>query len=236
MTQAQALLINLFEFSAFVFGLFYYLRNKSKPTYYFVWFLGTTVFFELLNWYAYFVDLGFLSFLKGTVFESNYWSANIYGIISYMFYINYFKLYLLDKNLVKVINLFSVIFLIVNICEIIFSGGFFLRFMPISNILGTLFVFISIAFYYLELLKSDQILAVQRSLPFFVSVGALLFHLCTTPLFIYSIYYSNSIDPSFVNLYRHVIFGINILLYSIYIVGFLICSQTKNPYLIRKNF
>ena len=234
--MTQGLLINLFELLAFVFGLFYYSKNKSKPTFYLVWFLGITVFSELFSWYAYFVDSGFLSFLKGTVFQSNYWSGNIYALVSFLFYINYFKWYLLDKESIRTLNLFSVIFLVVSISEILISGGFFLRFMPISNMLGTLFVFISIAFYYLELLKSDQILVIQRSLPFYISVGALLFHLCTTPLFIYSVYYSNSIDPGFVSLYRHIIFGINILLYSIYIAGFLICSQTKNPYSNKKSF
>ncbi|MGO3184069.1 MAG: hypothetical protein ACTIJ9_14680 [Aequorivita sp.] len=235
MTLAQALLINLFELLAFVFGLFYYSRNKSKPTYYFVWFLGITVFAELFNWYAYFIDSGFLSFLKDTVFQSNYWSGNIYGVFSYLFYINYFERYLRDKKSVKILDLFSVIFLVIAISEILFSGGFFIRLMPITNVVGTLFVIISVAFYYLELLKSDQILMVHHSLPFYVSVGALLFHLCTTPIFIYSVYYSNSIDPSFVNLYTHIIFGTNILLYSVFIVGFIICSQKKVPYLIKKN-
>lgn len=234
--MTQALLINLFEFLAFIIGLFYYSKNKSGPTYYFVLFLGITIFSELFSWYAYFVDSGFLGFLKGTVFQSNYWSVNIYSTISYLFYINYFKWFLWDRKLIKIINLFSICFLIVNLLEMFLSGGFFVRFLPISNISGTLFVFISIAFYYLELLKSDQILVIQRTLPFYVSVGALLFHLCTTPLFIYSVYYSNSIDPAFVSLYRHIIFGINILLYSIYIAGFLICSQKKNPYYIKKNF
>ncbi len=231
-----ALLINLVEFLAFVFGLFYYLRNKSKPTYFLVWFLGITIFTELFNWYASFVDSGFLNFLKGTVFQSNYWLGNIYALISFLFYINYFKWYLLNDKSRQIINWLSISFLIVSFSEILISGGFFVRFMPISNMTGTLLVLTSIGFYYLELLKSDQILQVHRSLPFYVSVGALLFHLCTTPLFIYSVYYSNSIDPSFVYLYRHVIFGINILLYSIYIAGFLICSQTKNPYSVKKNY
>lgn len=229
-------LINLIELLAFVFGLIYYQKNKSRETYFLVWFLGITIFTELFKWYAYFVYSGFLSFLQGSVFESNYWLGNSYALISYLFYINYFKWFLLSKKSIKTINLLSVLFIIISISEIILSSGFFYRFMPISNIVGTLFVFISIGFFYLELLKSDQILVVTRSLPFYISVGALIFHLCTTPLFIYSVYYSNSIDPGFVNLYRHFIFGTNILLYSIYILGFLVCSQTKNLSSLKKNF
>ncbi|WP_207489343.1 hypothetical protein, partial [Aequorivita soesokkakensis] len=190
----------------------------------------------LFSWYAYFVNTGFLHFLKGTPFETNYWWGNISSIISYLFYINYFKWYLSSKSSIVILNRVSVVFLIVSILEIVFSGEFFIKFMPISNILGTLLVFLSIAFYYLELLKSDQILQVQKSLPFYVSVGALIFHLCTTPLFLYSSYYSNSIDPSFVSLYRQVIFGINYLLYSIYIAGFLICLRKKDPYFPKKSF
>jgi hypothetical protein len=125
---------------------------------------------------------------------------------------------------------------VVSVFEIIFSGGFFIGSMPLTNIFGTLLVFLSIAFYYLELLKSDQILQVHKTLPFYVSVGALIFHLCTTPFFIYSTYYSISIDPNFVSLYRRVIFGTNYLLYSIYIAGFLICSRKKDHYSHRKNF
>ncbi len=230
------LLVNSLELLAFLVGVFYYKKNKSQPTLFLVWFLGITVFSEFFGWYAYFVKIGFLSFLKGTSFENNYWSANIYTIISYLFYINYFKWYLLSKKSIIIINRISIIFFIVSILEILFSDGFFIKFMPITNIVGTLFVFLSIAFYYLELLKSDQILQVQKSLPFFVSVGALIFHLCTTPLFLYSVYYSNSVDPGFVILYRQVIFGTNYLLYSIYIVGFIICSRKKNPYFPRKNF
>lgn len=231
-----AFLSNFLQFLAFFTGIHYYQKNKSIPTLYLVWFLGITVFSELFSWYAYFVDTGFLHFLKGTPFESNYWWANIYSIISYLFYINYFKWYLSTRSSIAILNRVSVLFLGVSIVEIIVSGSFFLKFMPISNILGTLLVFLSIAFYYLELLKSDQILQVQKSLPFYVSVGALIFHLCTTPLFLYSAYYSNSIDPGFVNLYRRVIFGTNYLLYSIYIAGFIICLRKKDPYSPKKSF
>ncbi len=230
------LLVNFLEFLAFFVGVIYYKKNKSKPTLYLVWFLGITIFNELFGWYAYFLDSPFLSFLKGTPFEDNYWSGNIYSILSYLFYINYFKWYLLSKKSTIIIDRISILFFIVSILEILFSNGFFIKFMPISNIVGTLFVFLSIAFYYLELLKSDQILKVHKSLPFYVSVGALIFHLCTTPFFIYSTYYSNSIDPGFVSLYRQVIFGSNYLLYSIYIAGFLICLRKKDPYSLRKNF
>lgn len=231
----QLILVNFFELLAFVTGLFYYKRNKSKPTFYFVLFLGITVFIELVNWYPAFINNGILSFLKGSVFESNYFLGNCYCLISYLFYITYFKWYLSSRSKIFILNIFSILFILVSFWEYIFSGYFFNAFLPISNILGTLIVILSIGFYYMELLRSEQILEINRSLPFYVSIGALFFHLCTTPLFIYSSYYSHTIDPIFVSLYRWVILGSNYLLYSIYTIGLIICYTKRKPYFSRND-
>lgn len=230
------LLINFLELLAFVFSVYYYKKKKTRPNYYLTWFLGLTFFFDSLNWYTYFIDTGFLNFLKGTIFESNYWLGNIYALFSYLFYINYFKWFLVSKSSRSVLNWTSTLFLIFGVISFLYSKSFFVDAIPFLDILGTLLVFLSIGIYYLELLKSDQILLVHKSLPFYVSVGALIFHLTTTPLFIYSSYYSKSIDPGFVDLYRQIIFGANYLLYSIYILGFLICLRTKTPYFHNKSY
>ncbi|HLW33373.1 MAG TPA: hypothetical protein VKX40_14015 [Aequorivita sp.] len=230
------LLINLLELLAFVIAVYYYQKKKSKPNYYLAWFLGITFLVEILSWYTYYTDTGFLHFLKGTYFETNYWLGNMYSLYSYLFYINYFKWFLVSKSSRLLLNRASIFFLIFGIGEILLSKGFFVRAMPFSDVLGTLLIFLSIGIYYLELLKSDQILLVHKTLPFYVSVGALIFHLTTTPFFIYSSYYSESIDPGFVDLYRQVIFGANYLLYSIYIAGFLICLRTKTPYFHNRSY
>lgn len=230
------LLINLLELVAFVIAVFYYRKKKSKPNYYLTIFLGITFLVESLSWYTFFIEDGFLHFLEGTPFETNYWLANIYSLFSYLFYINYFRLHMVSKSSRMLIYRISIFFLVFGMVEIFFSQGFFVRAMPFSDILGTLLVFLSIGIYYLELLKSDQILLVHKSLPFYVSVGALIFHLITTPFFIYSSYYSKSIDPGFAELYKQAILGANYLLYSIYIIGFLICLRTKTPYFHNKSY
>ena len=212
---------------AFLVGLFYYQRNKSKPTYYLVLFLGITAGVEILGWYAYFVPSGFLSFLKDTVFKSNYWLYNIYNVVSYVFYISYFKWQLRSKRAIKILNHSIVVFITISVFEILFSGGYFIRFSSIATIVGTLLVFLSIGLYYMQLLKSDEVLRVHKILPFYISIGALLFHLCTTPIFIYNSYYSLSMDPSFVEVYRIILFGSNYVLYGIFILGFLICKEQK---------
>jgi hypothetical protein len=73
-------------------------------------------------------------------------------------------------------------------------------------------------------------------MPFYVSIAALIFHLCTTPLFIYSTYFSESINPEFYKLYLQVVLGSNFLMYSIYIIGFIVCAQSRNLYYKTKHY
>ncbi len=231
-----AIFIHILEWLAFFTGIFYYKKSKSRPAFYLVCFLGITVFVETLGLYTIFVYNGFLEGLQGTLLEKNFWLYNIYSIVSYLFYISFFKWFLVSPRAVRVMNLLTAIFVIVSLADNLFSGGYFYGFMPITHIVGTLFVFMSIAFYYLQLLQGNQILEIRKSIPFYVSVGALIFHLCSTPLFIYSSYFKNSIDPGFVSLYIPIIFIVNLILYSIYIIGFLICSHKQNPYYGKKNY
>lgn len=226
-----ALFINALEVIAFITSIYYYRKDRTRYTLYLVLFLGLTLFSEAFGWYAYFVKEGaFLYFLKGTPFEKNYWYFNSYLIISMLFYINYFKGYYQSKRFIKFINIVSISFLLGAILYLIFTDIFFTGFSPFTMIGGTLFVFLSVALYYLELLNSNRILKVHKTLPFYVSVAALIWHLCATPLMIYSYYFSNSLDPEFVKLYRIVLNSSNIFMYSIYIVGFLVCSREKDLY------
>ncbi|GHC57977.1 hypothetical protein [Ulvibacter litoralis] len=219
------------EVIAFITSIYYYRKDRTKYTLYLVLFLGLTVFSECFGWYAYFVKEGsFLYFLEGTPFEKNYWYFNIYLIISMLFYIHYFKWYYQSKKNIKLINMLSILFLVGSITYLFFTPIFFIGFSPFTMIVGTLFVFLSVALYYLELLNSNRILKIHKTLPFYVSVAALIWHLCVTPFMIYSYYFSNSLDPEFVKLYIIVVNSTNILTYSIYIAGFLICSRERDLY------
>lgn len=200
-------------------------------------FLGATILVEIIGWYPSFIGkIEILDSLKDTKFEDNYWIYNIYLIGSMLFYISYFKWFLSSKGSVLVLNIFSVLFFIIGSFYLIFSGGLFNSFSSFTVIVGTLLIFLSISLYYLELLNSNQILRVYKTMPFYVSVAALLFHLCTTPLFIYSTYFSETLNPDFYKLYIQVIFGSNFLMYTIYIIGFIICAQNKSSFYNKKPY
>lgn len=227
----EVLIINFLELTAFLFSLFYYKKEGGKTLKILVWFLGFTVFLELLGWYPSLINPdGLLKNLQGSIFEKNFWLYNICMALSAIFYVFFFKWQLNSRTFHRILNMGLVFFGAGSIMNFIFSGMFFISNLPFVLIVGDLLIFLSICFYYLELLKSNQILNVLRSLPFYISVGILIFHLCTTPLFLYSIYFSKSMNPSFVKMYIPIIFTANFILYSIYIAAFIICSRSKKLY------
>ncbi len=216
--------------TAFI-GLYYIHTNKNvkKATEYFVYFLCLTAFVDILGAYApiaYFTDYEYFSFVKGTVFEDNYWLFNGYTIVSYFMYISYFKWHLESAQQKKLITVLLVLFIVGQIIDFSISGTYFESYSSYGDIAGTILVLLSISFYYYQLLTSDEILKFNTSLPFYISMGAILLHLVLTPIFIYSSYFDAG-SPDFVELYKRILLFTNLLVYLLYSIGFLICLRKK---------
>jgi hypothetical protein len=212
----------------------YYLRKKLsqfKSTKYLVLFLWLTVFVETVGSYspvAYFSNYELFSFVKDTPFVENYWWYNIYVLISYSFYTFYFTSFLKKKYWKTVVAVVVGTFLISSILVFIFTDIFFKGYSPFVSISGTFLLFFSIVLFYFELLRSDLMLQLKWFLPFYISVGVLVFNLCLTPIEMF-IQYFNLKDGNelFVTLRSNVLLYGNIFMYSIYTFGFLICSRKK---------
>ena len=219
------------EALAFILSVYFHLKNRSKSSFYLSIFLGFIVLIEIVGSYTVFIEeIEAFQRIKWTVWEKNYWLYNIQLIVSALFYTSYFKIHLTSKTFKVILNTLLAVFLTGSILFLIFSGTYFTSFSPFTLIMGTLMIIISISMYYLELLQSDLILNVTRSITFYISIGALIFHLCTPPLFLYSMYFSISTNPEFVTTYKVIIFGSNFIMYTIYILGFIICARNRKPY------
>ncbi len=215
----------------------YYLKRTSsqfRNTKYLVLFLWITVSVEILASYAlvaYYSDYEIFAFVKDTPFKNNFWLYNIYNILSFSFFTLYFISFVKNKYW-KIIFLVLIISFIVVSETIIISTGSFFETTPIFvSIIGTLLLFFSVALFYFELLRSDLLLQLKRFLPFYISVGVLVFNLCITPIDILSQYFSiEDGNELFVKLHLNVLFYANIFMYSTFTFGFLICSRRKKSY------
>lgn len=228
------IIVNSFELLAAIIGTIYLIKRKyrvDKLTRYFVWFLWVTVFVELIfgwiPWFVYKVDS--LLYLKKTFLRNNYWAYNIYFIISFMFYVFYFKRNLNSKKFKDILNIVMIIYFVLSVSDLVFTNIYFTGISLVTYIIGSILIFLSVMIYFFEILQSDKILSFHKEIPFYVAVGSMVFHLVVTPLFIYMEYYSKK-NMDFVTVKRFILYSANIFMYTCYILGFIVCYKKNKSY------
>lgn len=193
-----------------------------------VGYLWLVVFVEIIGLYPvinYFTDFRAFPFVKDTIFERNFWWYNSYAIIKNFVLCYYFILQLNSRRMRKILLGLTIFFTFGAILNI-FTRVFFEAISPYSSIGGTLILTITIFLYYFEILSSNRILLFYRIPAFYFSVGLLIWHLIVTPLFIYSYYFTLK-SPEFVALHSNVLRVANVLLYSLFILGWIVNMKFK---------
>ena len=224
----NALPITFLELLAALAGSFFlYKTRASKINKYLVLFLWITFFVEVIGAYAplaYFSQYEYFSFVEGSLIEKNKWLYNCYSIYSYSFLTYYFLHYLRNSKLKWILYIILIGFIVSCILNLIFSGIFFTADAQYALLIGTALLVLSVILFYFELLQSDLILKLKQFLPMYISVGVMVFSLCVTPVDIFSKYFSAGNDV-YVSLRSNVYLYTNIFMYSIFILGFLICAR-----------
>ena len=215
-----------------ILGAIYLNKHKSSGGIkMFVAFLWFTVLVEIIGSYTairHLTENEWFGFTLDSPFERNFWLYNAYFIISFVVYIHFFKLQLKLRRNRVIIEILLSLFIIASVLNLIFSGVYLIGFSSFTNIAGTLLILFTISLYYYQLLTSDAILEIKNSIIFYISLGAILLHIALTPLTIYSIFYNKEFGQSeFLDLFRIMIFTINVLVYLIYSAGFYICRNMK---------
>lgn len=230
----SALPITLLELLAALFGTLYLYRKKEihKPERLLVIFLWVTFLVEFIGAYApiaYFTGFKYFKFVEGTVYSDNYWLYNILILLTYVFYMWYFRWYLKHKKWRMVLGVLIIIYLVASITNLLISDVYFTGFSQFSMFAGAIMLFLSVGLFYIELLRSDIMLYLTRFLPFYISIGALVLHLCITPIDFFSKYFSAA-NNVFVNLRVSILLYANIFMYATFILGFIICSKRTRSY------
>ncbi|MBQ0734155.1 hypothetical protein [Aquimarina celericrescens] len=227
------LIINFFEIVAAVSGTIFLIKcrgsNHSRYLVYFLWF---TVFFELIfAWLPYGVEIyESLAFLRNSIFEENIWIYNLYDIVSFSFYMIFFISFIERQKIRKMAMIAVSSFVIYLILSLIFFVDFSTEVSSINFSLGSLILLIIIASFFFQMLQSEKILNFYKIIPFYIGIGALIFHLSVAPILIYSKYYSNAKSPEFVKVYDLILTTANIFMYTCYTIGFIICLKKKKSY------
>lgn len=223
-------IIFLFEFLAALTGILSLKKCREKPTRYFVFFLCLIFAVELVGHYSLFLDHQAFAFLKETRFVKNHWLFNPYIIINFFFYTLFFVFYIRSKRIKKLIKSLLIFYLVSSIANIFIADILFSKLSTYSFVSGSILLLFTVLYYFYEIIQDDQILTFKTSFTFYVAIGALVFHLCVTPLFIYSIYFDEKHNPLFVKIYLTTLTLTNIFMYTCYIFGFIVCLKKNKSY------
>ena len=167
------------ELISAIVGTIYLYKYKNTYLKYFLlllWFITITEFIG-----GYIVENKILVYIDENGLVYNKWLSNIRRFVTFIIlYYIYFKL-LKTEVFKKWIKIFAIIFSIIYVLNWIFLQNFIKESPEIPQVIGSIFLVISILFYFIELLKSEKIMVFHRLLLFWISVGLLLFYAGTIP-------------------------------------------------------
>lgn len=217
----------LWELLAATAAIIYLKRVKAIPLYkrIFIFYLCAMFVIDVLGYYAavaYYSDYRLFAFAKDTVFRQNYWIFNAVKPFAYLVYLQFFIFQVRSRKLRKILGWAAAVFLVFSLYNLIFSGEYFIAYVTLIPLVGSILLSITIACYLFDMLTSNKILAFFKSLTFYVATGALIWHLVFTPMFIYNKFNIMSSSPEFVEVYLMTLGILNFFMYSLFVVGFFV--------------
>lgn len=219
----QTYITKTVEFIAAISGTLYIRKNKNSVTKIFVLYLWITFFVETIASYTYVMqnnyDYKWFINIKNSAFCYNRWLYNIYGFLAIgligLFYSN-----LMNTKLFRVI--ISIVFIVFSVFAFLFftlTDAFFSRSLPYALVFGTVIICLYVILYFIELMRSDELLNYKKLPSFYISIALLLWYLCATPLFIFDSYFKE-INTKFVDFRYLFLLIINIFTYLCIAFGF----------------
>lgn len=189
-------------------------HSKIRDSYYlklFLIFIGYSLLTEILG------------FVVGVLYRINTFPIyNIWNLVNHFFYLFFFLSLLkstFKRNLVKYSIVFYTIYTLINIS--LFSD-FFNTYLDINVVIGSILIVVSIMIYFSELVQSDGILNLKKSMFFWISLGALVFNIGGIPVDVIARFIS------FGTVFRIITLLLNILMAGFFITGFIISKKEFN--------
>ena len=210
------LFIPFSELIAAIIGTIYFYKYKHTHLKYFLYILWYIVLTEFTGWFS--RHYGVLGFYDETGQHYNLW---MYNFMYLLFFPLVLWIYLKSVHTIifkKWIKAFIVIYVLFSMVNWIFIQNIKYEWSELPDVVGTLFLVVSILFYFIELLKSDKIIIYHKKLLFWISVGLLIFHIGTLPFMIKATDYA--LLTGIHNLFL-VIWILALIMYLIFTFGFI---------------
>ena len=139
----------------------------------------------------------------------------------------YYSKILKNKTYQTTVIIIGSVNFIIAVIYIVFNiDAFFIKFLPLLNVLACISILVGTIFYFIELLQSNKILNFYIFLDFYISIALFFWWIVTTPVIFYGVYNSFE-DLDFVLLKWQIFLFSNVLMYLIFAFGLLISKTEK---------
>ncbi len=203
----------LLEFFVALFGTFFFHKFSKSP-------LKILLF---ILWYTFVNDI--LGIVMQYVFKTNtnFIIYNFYQVIRFSALLWIYSQYVRNINNYKVITFFQYFYLFAFLTNFYFEDfceSYFLN----TFIIGASLITIAIIIYLFEILRSDKILFITKSLIFWVSFAHLIYFVPNVPFYIVRKYYSDSNTIPFIFIINYFL----LLIYNSILISGFIWSKTES--------
>lgn len=147
---------------------------------------------------------------------------NTWFLLNSAFYILFFYSQLKSKIRKNFILSYLLIFVAFTFVNILFFKNYIADILRVNFIIGQFFIVVSIMLYYAELLSSDKVLHLHKTMFFWISIGALVFNIGLLPVFVIV----ELIDWQ--GIFNYIILILNLLMAGLFITGFFVSKKEFN--------
>ncbi len=216
---------NVVEIMAAICGSIYLRSNKHRNSLrVFVYYLWLIVVVEIIGSYTRLMRFNFdnecFNTIKNSVFCENTWLYNINTFLGIGLIGVFYSSLLKSKIFRWVIRFTFVAYSVFTILFFTLTDSFFYKGLPYDSIMSVVIICVYVILYFIELLRSDELLNFAKMPSFYISLALLLWYLCVTPLFIFDNYY-RAVNTEFVQFRGYLLLVINILTYTCFSFGFI---------------
>ena len=163
-----------------------------------------------------------LGFIIGVVYRINTFAIfNIWNFVNHFFYL-FFFLHLLQNSFKKNVVKFIIVSYTVFTLVVVFYADFLNKFLSIDAVIGSILIVITVLIYFSELLQSDEIFNLKKSMVFWISLSVLLFNIGFIPVDIIAEFIS------FSGVFRIIALILNLLMLACFITGFIVSKKEFN--------
>ena len=194
-------------------------------------FLYSVLIIDLLGGYAglaYFDNYEHFSLIKDTPFVRNEWYYNIAQVYFISMYSYLIRLQIEIRKFRKILKYLLIGFIVFCIINFFTSDHYFTDYLISNYILGSFLILTTVCLYFYEMLLSNKVLSFYKNLYFYISVGIVLNLLMNMPINIYNTFVNQENDE-FVKVFLATVRYSNILMYTLFAVGFYLDYKNRDP-------